>query len=148
MRRAVEDAGALETRERGHVQLPVSRAGGDHDGPGLYDLSIGEMHPIWPLVAIEPDGRPRDGHLGAEFFRLGERASGERQPGDPGGESQIVLDPRARPGLSSRCGAFQDQHIESLRRGVYRRAQARRSPAHDDDVPHRPGIQLRRQSER
>ena len=39
--------------------------------------------------------------LGAEFLRLDEGAAGERRAGDAGREAEIVLDPRARPGLAA-----------------------------------------------
>ena len=79
----------------------------------------------------------RDHDLGAEFLRPARtRAPGQLLPGDAGGKAEIVLDPRARAGLSARRVRLQHQHIETLRRAVDGRGQARRSGADDDDIAH------------
>ena len=49
----------------------------------------------------------------------------ELAPGDPGGKSQVVLDLAARPRLSSRCLALDENGGESFRAPVHGRCQPR-----------------------
>lgn len=59
---------------------------------------------------------------------------GQLVPAEPLRESQIVLDPGARPGLSADRLRLNDQGPQPLRRTVHARCQPGRSGANDDDV--------------
>ena len=97
VRRRVVDADALEAREVGDVErrysapVAMTMARARTDSP--FDSSI-RVRPS-RRSAIR-DGAARDRELGAELLGLGERAPGERLPGDARGEAEVVLDLRAR----------------------------------------------------
>ncbi len=75
--------------------------------------------------------------LGAELLGLVEGAAGEGLPRDPGGEAEVVLDLRARAGLTSRRVALEDEHVEPLAGGVHRGGEPGRTRAHHEEIPHR-----------
>ena len=61
-------------------------------------------------------------------------AGGEVLTGDARGEAEVVLDPRARGGLSADRRTVQGERPEALRRGVHGGGQPRRAGADDHDV--------------
>ena len=69
-----------------------------------------------------------------ELARLCDGAAGQLGARDPGREAEVVLDPPRRAGLAAERGAFDDQRLETLGRGVDRRPEARRTAADHDDV--------------
>ena len=77
------------------------------------------------LVALQPGGALGDQHFGAEFLRLGVGAAGERLAGDARRKAEVVLDLRARAGLSARRLRLEDQHVEPFRRAVDRGGETR-----------------------
>ncbi len=83
---------------------------------------------------LELGGALRDQHLGAELLRLGVGAPRQLLPGDARRKPEVVLDPRARPGLSARRVRFEHQHVQPFRRAVHRRREPGRSGADDDEV--------------
>ena len=73
-------------------------------------------------------------HLRAELLRLRVRARRQVLPGDAGRKAEVVLDLRARAGLSPRRVRLQHQHVEAFRRAVHGRRETRGSGADDDHV--------------
>src|SRR5207244_10228493 len=65
---------------------------------------------------------------------LTERARRELLSSDAGREAEIVFDAHAGAGLAARRIRFDHQHVEALRCGIHRRAEARRASADDHHV--------------
>src|SRR5476649_1742192 len=85
---AIVDADAFEATQVRERQLAIFGAGGDDDG-ARFDLLAGDkLDGIGPLVAMQPCRRARDGDLGAELLRLGQRAASQRLAGDAGGKAE------------------------------------------------------------
>ena len=76
----------------------------------------------------------RDGDLCAELLGLDVGAIGELATRDAGRKAQVVLDPRARAGLSAGRPPLEHQHVESFRGSIDRGGKARRAGAHDDEI--------------
>ena len=102
----------------------------------LHPRTVVDLNGVGLAVAGEPFRAFRDHDLGAEFLRLCVGAPRELLTGNAGRKAQIVLDFRARSGLSARRIRLQHEDIQSLRRTVHRSCEARRSGADDDDVAH------------
>ena len=78
--------------------------------------------------------RCRDEQLRPELLRLRVRARGELLPGNARRKAQVVLDLRARTGLSARRVRLEHQDIEAFRRAVHGRREPRGSGPDDDQV--------------
>ena len=78
---------------------------------------------IWPLTAIQPHRRVSRPDFRAEFLRLHSRPGGQRETGDAGGKSEIILDSRARSRLTAGRAGLEYQNIEPLGSGVDGRGQ-------------------------
>ena len=83
---------------------------------------------------VDADDRAGDEDLGAEPPRLLQRAAGELVARHPGGEAEVVLDPRGGAGLAAGRLALDHDRAQALRRAVDGGRQARRPGADDDRV--------------
>ena len=81
-----------------------------------------------------------DGHVGPELLRLGERSPRQGLAGDAGGEAEVVLDLRARAGLTARGVGFQYKHVQPLAGGVDRGGEPGRTRSHHHHVPDLGGV--------
>src|SRR6185369_8112177 len=116
----IRDAAALELREVRDLRTAIARAGGDDDGTGADPAAIGELQDVHRIRtracggAVQPLDFSREAELGPEFLRLRERASHQRLSRYAGGKAEIVLDARARAGLSSEHDRLQHHDGEAL----------------------------------
>ena len=85
-------------------------------------------------VDLEPDHVARGEHLGAELHRLPPGPLGELRAGHAVGEAEVVLDPRALPGLPAGGGPLDQHGPQPLGRAVHRRAEPGRAAADDHQV--------------
>ena len=125
----------------GHVEPPVLR----RRWPPARRGRRSRRPPSSTIVRAGPRGLEahRVGHrehLGAEPARLGGRAAGQVGARQPRGEAEVVLDPRALPGLAARRLALDQHRLQPLRRAVHRRrqpgrARRRRSPGRRTAAP-------------
>ncbi len=136
MRRSVVNAGAEKARQVRDIQRAILCTGGDENGLGAHGCTIGKYDPIRPFVAMQPRRSPGDAQAHSEFLRLRQCASRKRLPGNTGGETQVVLDFRARSGLAARGHCLNDAHVEALRSSVHRRRKARWARPDDQQVVH------------
>ncbi len=85
---------------------------------------------------LDPDrlGRLGGEDLDAEAARLVQRAPGEVGAAESAGEAEVVLDPRALPGLPAGRVALDHQRLQPLGGSVDRGGQAGRAAADDDQV--------------
>jgi hypothetical protein len=130
----VVDPGALEFAEPRHVEPAVLHAAGDQDAPGAEPGPVHQGDD--PVAPVEPQRAHPAGHgdPGPEPLRLHQGVAGQLGPGDPGRESQVVLDPRAGAGLPAGRDRLGREHVESLGGRVDRGRQSGRPGAHHDDV--------------
>ena len=80
---------------------------------------------------IDAGNRARDQNLSPEPLCLLQRTTGKFIAGYPAGKSQVVLDARRRPGLSTGRLALDDDRAQSFRSPINRRGEAGR-PATDN----------------
>src|SRR3954447_19258118 len=117
------------------VQCPPPRAGGHDDRAGERVLPVVEVEADEPLrTARELDRAVKAREHRVEAPRLQRRLAGELGAGDAGREPDVVLDPRARPGLTARSPRLGDQRAQPLGAAVDGRREARRPAAQHDDV--------------
>ena len=76
----------------------------------------------------------RGDELGPEFQGLEIAAIGQIRPGQSGGESHVILDPRAGPRLATRAEPVEDDGGQPLGGAVDGRREARRTGSDDDQV--------------
>src|SRR5262249_39309650 len=133
---AVVDADTLEAGEVRNVGLAVSHARCDHDRPRRHAHPGAKADPIGPAVAIERHRRPRNDALRAEFLSLQECAARKVVACDARGESEVVLDARARARLAAWRRRLQDEEVQTLRSPEGRGPQPAGTGADDDDVAH------------
>jgi hypothetical protein len=74
----VVDAVAGEPRQVLERQLAVLRSAGNDDRAGLHRAAVRQLDLVGPALAAQAHGGAGDVHVGAEFLRLHERASGQR----------------------------------------------------------------------
>src|SRR6266550_4279964 len=135
-RGAVVHAGIFELRNILQRKLPVFCAGRNDDRTREDLRTVIGFDDVLPRVAPEPLCSLRDHQVRAEFQRLRVRARRQLLTRDPGGKPEVVLDPRARSGLSSRSTSFQHQHVEAFRCRVHSCGETRRSGSDDHRVVH------------
>ena len=116
------------------VELPVGDAGGEDDGVRADRAAVGEAHRPGRPVDLEPDDVAGGEQLGAELDRLPPGPVGELGAGDAVGEAEVVLDPRALPGLPAGGHPLDQHRAQPLGRAVDRRAEPGRAAADDDQV--------------
>ena len=130
------------------VESPVARAGGDdHRASGdVGPVGRGGRRDARPPPAARS---PRTGAVrcGAELLRLHDGALGEVAAGDAGREAEVVLDPRAGPGLAADRDHLDAQRPQSLRRSVHRGREPGRTAADHDQVEAALGNAAERQPE-
>ena len=103
-RRPIRDASALKGRQIWNGRLPIAGAGGDHHGARPHRATVRQMQEQGrvgtPLgtAAIESRHLQWNRDLGAEFQRLAKGAPRQCPTRDPGGKTEVVLDPSRRPG--------------------------------------------------
>ena len=87
-----------------------------------------------PVVTVQGHGVARTGHLGAELVRLHQCTRGQIDASEPGGEPQIVFEPRASGGLTIHRDAVEQDRVQAFGGVIDRGGQAGRSSADHDDV--------------
>lgn len=130
----VVDPETFEPFDAGGGQPPVAGAGGHHDVGGGDRAAVGEPHHAVPVPPFEAGGLGGDVDPGAEPVRLDDGAFGELHAGDPGGETEVVLDPGGGAGLAAGRHGVQDDGGESLGGAVHRGGQAPGPRADDHQV--------------
>ena len=134
--RAVVDPDTLEPGQVRQVGLPVSGARG-YDGRARAHGGAGsQIDDVRPPIAEQMDGRAGHDELRAELFGLDEGAVREFLPRDSRGKAQVVLDARARSGLSPGRARLDHEHVEPLGGGVHGGREPRRSGSDDDEIVH------------
>ena len=121
---AIEDAAPGEfVRARGR-QLPVRNAGGQDHGVRADRPAISEPDAAPRPGHLKPDDISGGEHLGAELAGLAPGPVGQLRARDAVREAQVVLDPRALPGLAAGRGALDQDRPQSLGRAVHGGTQA------------------------
>ncbi len=95
------------------------------------------------MSALQASGAMPDHHLGTEFLRLRDRATGQLLSGDTGWKAKIIFDLRTRSCLSSRRFGFNHERIQAFRGSLNRGRQAGRPGANDNNVTHQGVIDVR-----
>ena len=101
-RPAVVDAAPGQLVDAGRLEAPVLDAGGDDHAVRLDLASVGEHDGTGRAPLVDADDLAHGHHLGAEAPRLGRRPAGEIGAREADREAEVVLDPRALPGLPAR----------------------------------------------
>src|SRR5580700_10204438 len=126
------DAGADEFLLAGDVETAVRRAGG-HDHRVGGELLTGGQRGDHVVVIVLHGG---DRHCGDELHSVSADLShepvGQLAAGDAVGESRIVVDPVADPGLAAEGAGVYDDRVDTFPGGVDGGRQPGR-PAPDDD---------------
>src|SRR5215207_7635729 len=78
-------------------------------------------------------------NLDAEASRLRHRPSCQISAAETGREAEVVLDPRAHPGLTARRLPFDEEGVQTLRGAVDGRGQAGRAAADNHQIVERKG---------
>ena len=84
-------------------------------------LTIAQRHGeprLARLVGQKLDRFVGDGNFGAEFLRLVVGPRHQRQAGNAGGKTQVILDPGRGPGLAAEAPAIQHQGRKPFRGGI------------------------------
>ena len=131
-RGAVVDALADQPIEAVDGEATPRDAGGEDQRSRADDVAAVEEH--FARRRIDARDGARDQDLRPEPPRLLERATGELVARDAARKSEIVLDPRRRPGLSAGRLALDDDRAQPFGRAVDRRGEAGRPAADDRDV--------------
>src|SRR5207249_6027691 len=98
----IVDAAALELRQIRELKLAVLGAGGNHDGARVDQRPIVDLYRVQLPIAAERSRAAGNNQLCAEPLCLGDRPAGEFETGNAGREPEVVLDSRARAGLTSK----------------------------------------------
>src|SRR5262245_14839711 len=137
-RRPVVHAAALELGEVRTPEAAVLGAAGDQHCARAHALLVRqpelEARQRRGRVALEPHDLVRNRDLCAELLGLVVGARHQREAGDPGRKTEVVLDSRGRTRLPAEGTALKHQYREALRGRVDRGRQARRAGADDRDV--------------
>ena len=142
----IEDPRPIPPLAPGDGQALVGGAGGDEDRPAADDLAVVEDEPVHPVLAGHRANLDRGDELGPEFQGLEVAPVGQIRPGQSGGESHVVLDPRAGPRLTARAEPVEDDGGQPLGGTVDGRGEAGR-PGADDHQVERLGADLTLQAE-
>ena len=134
LRRGVVHARALEVLEPRYVELAVARPGGDEEGARRDLPGVVVADHVLAVALLEARRRARHVDLGAELLRLDRPALGQLGAGDPGGEAEVVLDPRGGGGLAADGDGVEQDRRETLRCAVDGRGDPGRTGADDDEV--------------
>ena len=146
--RRVVDAGAAEAVDALGLQLPPARARGHHDGAGEHVLAVVEVDAHETLGPVgQLDGAVEARQHRVEAARLQRRLARQLDAGDPGREAEVVLDPRAGPGLAARRPRLGDERPQALRAAVDRGREPGRPGAEHDEVEAL-AVDLRAQAQR
>ena len=106
--------------------------------------AVREAHDARRAAPVEADGAARRQQLGAEAACLRRRPVREVGAREPGGEAEVVLDPRALSRLAAGRLPLDDDRPQALRRAVDRSSEPGRASADDDEVVERkigPGLE-------
>ena len=133
-RGAVEDAAAGQLGDAGGGQRAVRHARREHDAVGGDLRAVAELHDAGRAARLQADDVAGGEHLGAELRGLAAGPVGELGAGHAVGEAEVVLDPRALPGLPAGRLALDEHGAQALRRPVDGAAQPGRAAADDDEV--------------
>ena len=87
-----------------------------------------------PRFLPQRRGGARGAEVSAELLRLHKGSLSQVAARDPGGEPEVVLDPRAGAGLTAGCDAVDAQGSEPLGGAVDGGGQSGRAAADDDEV--------------
>ena len=137
--RRVEHALALELVESVGVEPAVPRAG-RHDHRAPDDLRpVGQTDDECPRLLPQSSRRARGADAAPNFSGLHHRPLREVGAGDARRKAEVVLDPRAVPGLATGRHRSPRRASQALRRAVHRGRQPGRTAADDDRSKHRPG---------
>ena len=142
----IEDPRPVPSLAPGDREALVGGAGGDQDGPAADDLPVVEDEPVHPVLAGHRADLDRGDELGPELQGLEVAPVGQVRPAQAGGESHVVLDPRAGPRLTARAEPVEDDGGQPLGGAVDGRRQAGR-PGPDDHQVERLGADLTLQAE-
>ena len=147
-RRAVEHPSADEPFEHRDAEAAVVDAGGHDRRARPHALAVGQRQHVLAALGSQADDVAEEEELGAEGPRLLEGAEREVGAADAAGETRVVPDEGAGPGLPADRPALDHQGREALGRGVDRARQPRRPGADDDHVVDGVGPDRAHQTER
>ena len=98
------------------------------------EAAVRERDPARRAADLQAGHLPGGQHLGAELGRLPPGPVGQLRAGHPVREAQVVLDPRALPGLPAGRQPLDQHGPQPLGRAVHRGAQPGRAAADHDQV--------------
>ncbi len=116
------------------AQPPVGHPGSQDDGMRVDGGAVRERHPPRRAADLQAGHLPGGQHLGAELGGLPAGPVGQLRSGHPVREAQVVLDPRALPGLPAGRELLDQHGPQPLGRAVHRGAQPGRAAADHDQV--------------
>ena len=130
----IEDPRPIPTLAPGDRKTLVGGAGGDQDGPAAHDLPVVEDEPVHFVLAGHRANLDRGDELGPELQGLEVAPVGQVRPGQSGGESHVILDPRAGPRLTTRAEPVEDDGGQPLGGTVDGRRESGRTGSDDHQV--------------
>ncbi len=119
-RGTVVDARARVLRHAGSRMLAIEHARRGEHGSRHELASVGEREPLVPAVDRDARHLERREELGAEPLRLRDGAARQVAAADTVGEPEVVFDARARPRLSARAVAVEQERPQPFGGAVHR----------------------------
>ena len=132
----VVDPETLVALEVGQVELAVLGSGRDDHRPAVDDRAVPHLDREVVVDALESDRRRRDDEAGAQPPGLQLGPLGQFAPGDPRGETQIVLDPSGRARLSSERDRVDRLGVQPFGGPVQGSRKPGRATTHDHEIAH------------
>ena len=116
------------------IEAPVASTGRHDHCRGLHAPAIAQVKRDRSFGRIETHHLGGYHHPSPEFLRLDVGAASERLARNASWETEIILDTSARCGLSTESARVEDDHGETVRRGIDRGRKASGSRTDDRDV--------------
>src|SRR5215469_8239428 len=130
----VVDAGSLQSIDSGSLQAAPLHAGCNQKRMTRDLAAVPELKDAVGALGADIQGFLRGKNLHPKTLRLHYRASRQIAPAQPGGKPQIVLDPRAHPGLPAGCFALDHHRVQAFGSAINSRRKASRTTADDCQV--------------
>ena len=131
---AVPDPAPGETVGADGIEPPVRDTRGEQHRVGGDGRAVGEPNDARASDHVDADCFLRGQELGAEAARLRRRAAREVGSGEPGRETEVVLDARAHSGLAAERLPLDDDRAQPLGGAVDGGREPGGAGADDDEV--------------
>src|SRR6266581_1421009 len=125
----------LDTRHvASHLELPERDAGGNEQRPAAHLPSVREFQHAARTFDPNPADLLRCEDLHPKAPRLGDSTPGEIVSTKAHRKTEVVFNAGTPPGLSAGSFPFHEQCVQTIGGAIYRRCQACRTSADDDQI--------------